>query len=85
MMQTFLDRGPDETIIDQWQSQIFARLLLKATVIFISSCDDQLVEDMHMIPAHSVEEAMEKAKEIVKKEDYTVTVIPDGVSVIVKE
>jgi len=85
MMQTFLDRGPDETIIDQWQSQIFARLLLKATVIFISSCDDQLVEDMHMIPAHSVEEAMERAKEIVKKEDYTVTVIPDGVSVIVKE
>ena len=85
MMQTFLDRGPDETIIDQWQSQIFPRLLLKATVIFISSCDDQLVEDMHMIPAHSVEEAMEKAKEIVKKEDYTVTVIPDGVSVIVKE
>ena len=85
MMQTFLDREPDETIIDQWQSQIFARLLLKATVIFISSCDDQLVEDMHMIPAHSVEEAMEKAKEIVKKEDYTVTVIPDGVSVIVKE
>ena len=85
MMQTLLDRGPDETIIDQWQSQIFARLLLKATVIFISSCDDQLVEDMHMIPAHSVEEAMEKAKEIVKKEDYTVTVIPDGVSVIVKE
>lgn len=85
MMQTFLDRGPDETIIDQWQSQIFGRLLLKATVIFISSCDDQLVEDMHMIPAHSVEEAMEKAKEIVKKEDYTVTVIPDGVSVIVKE
>lgn len=85
MMQTFLDRGPEETIIDQWQSQIFARLLLKATVIFISSCDDQLVEDMHMIPAHSVEEAMEKAKALVKKEDYTVTVIPDGVSVIVKE
>ena len=85
MMQTFLDRKPEETIIDQWQSQIFARVMLKATVIFISSCDDELVEDMHMIPAHSVEEALKKAKEIVKKEDYMVTVIPDGVSVIVKE
>lgn len=85
MMQTFLDRKPEETIIDQWQSQIFARLLLKATVIFISSCDDQLVEDLHMVPAHSMEEAMEKAKAIVGKEDYKVTVIPDGVSVIVKE
>ena len=72
MMQTFLDRKPEETIIDQWQSQIFARLLLKA-------------EDLHMVPAHSMEEAMEKAKAIVGKEDYKVTVIPDGVSVIVKE
>lgn len=45
MMKTFLDRKPEETIINQWQSQIFARLLLKATVVFVSSCDDQLVED----------------------------------------
>lgn len=57
----------------------------ESTVIFISSCDDQLVEDLHMVPAHSMEEAMEKAKAIVGKEDYKVTVIPDGVSVIVKE
>ncbi len=85
MMKTFLDRKPEETIIDQWQSQIFARLLLKATVIFISSSDDQTVEDLHMIPAHSIEEAMEKAKSIVNKPDYTVTMIPDGVSVVVKE
>ena len=85
MMKTFLDRKPEETIIDQWQSQIFARVMLKATVIFISSCDDRLIEDLHMIPAHSVEEALEKAKEIVNKEDYKITVIPDGVAVIVKE
>ena len=85
MMKTFLDRKPEETIIDQWQSQIFARLLLKATVVFVSSCDDQLVEDLHMVPAHSMEEALEKAKAIVKKNDYKVTVIPDGVSVIVRE
>ena len=85
MMQRFLDTKPEDTIVDQWQSQIFARLLLKATVIFISSCEDQLVEDLHMIPAHSMEEALEKAKSIVNKEDYKVTVIPDGVSVIVKE
>jgi nickel-dependent lactate racemase len=71
--------------MDQWQSQIFARLLLKATVIFVSSCDDQLVEDLHMVPAHNMEEALEKAKALVGKEDYKVTVIPDGVSVIVKE
>ena len=37
-----------------------------------------------MIPAHTMEEALTKAKEMVNKEDYTVTVIPDGVSVIVR-
>lgn len=85
MMKTFLDRTPSETIVDQWQSQIFARLLLKANVIFVSSCDDELVKGLHMIPAHSMEEALEKAKNIVNKDDYQVTVIPDGVSVIVRE
>lgn len=84
MMKDFLDRSPEETIIDQWQSQIFARVMLKAKVVFVSSVDDKIVEDLHLIPAHSMEEAMEKAKAIVKNPDYKVTVIPDGVSVIVK-
>ena len=84
-MRTFLSRRPEETIIDQWQSQILARVLLKAKVIFVSACDDQIVRDLHMIPAHSAEEAMAKAKELVGKADYQVTVIPDGVAVIVKE
>ena len=85
MTQRFLDNPPEKTIVDQWESQIFARVMQKATVIFISSASDELVRDMHMIPAHSFEEAMEQAKAIVKKEDYQVTVIPDGVSVIVRE
>lgn len=84
LLDGFLARSPEETIIDQWQSQIFARVLLKAKVVFVSSVDDGIVEDMHMIPAHSVDEALEKAKGIVGKPDYKVTVIPDGVSVIVK-
>ena len=84
MMRTFLARNPEETIIDQWQSQILARVLLKAKVIFVSSCDDQIVRDLHMIPAHSPKEALDKAKALVGKPDYTVTVIPDGVAVIVK-
>lgn len=84
MMQEFLKRKPEETIVDQWQSQIFARVLQKATVIFVSSCEDMLVKEMHMIPAHDVEEALRIAKNMIKKEDYQITVIPDGVSVIIK-
>ena len=49
-----------------------------------ASCDDSLVRDMHMIPAHGAAEAMEIAKSLVGRPDYTVTVVPDGVSVIVR-
>ncbi len=84
MMNSFLARRPEDTIVDQWESQILARVLLKARVVFVSSCDDSLVRDMHMIPAHSAAEAMETAKSLVGRPDYTVTVVPDGVSVIVR-
>ena len=40
---------------------------------------------LHMIPVHSVEEGLEKARGLLKKPDASVTVIPDGVSVIVEE
>lgn len=84
MIDEFLATPKEETIADQWQSQIFARVLLQADVIFISEVEDQLVRDLHMIPAHSLEEAMAIADERMGK-DATVTVIPDGVAVIVKK
>ena len=82
LMRAFLGRKPEETIVDQWQSQIFARVLMKARVVFVSSCPDGMVRDLHMIPAHSLPEAMEKAAELCGREDWQCTVIPDGVSVI---
>ncbi len=85
MMDTFLSRKPEETVIDQWESQVLARVLLKAKVVFVSACDDQLVKDFHMIPAHSPAEALEIAIGLVGKPDYKVTVVPDGISVIVRQ
>ena len=84
MMNGFLETMPENTIIDQWQSQILCRVLMKAKVIFVSDCDDRTVEEMHMIPARNVEEAMEIAVALTGKDDYTVTVIPDGVGVVVR-
>ena len=83
-MEIFLSRGRNETVPDQWQTQIFLRVLEKAKVIFLSDVEDSLVEDMHMIPAKSLPEAMEMAKKLVNKENPTVTAIPDGVAVMVK-
>lgn len=83
MMATFMATPKDQTRIDQWQSQIFARLLMRATVIYISDAPDEMVSDLHMVPAHSLEEAMKKAEEIVGNPNASVCAIPDGVSVIV--
>lgn len=84
-MEYFLSHGRNETVPDQWEAQILTRILLKATVIYVSSAPEELVREMHMIPAATADEAMKMAKDILGKEDATVTVIPDGVSLIVQE
>lgn len=83
-MDIFMKRGRCQTVSDQWQTQIMLRVLMKATVIYISDVEDETVRKLHMIPAHSIDEALKIARELLRKEDFTVTAIPDGVSVIVK-
>ena len=83
MIEEFLARPSEETIPDQWQSQIFARILKDLKVVYVSDAKDDIVSDLHMIPAHSVEEAIAKADEILGNKNSKITVIPDGVSVIV--
>lgn len=84
-MELFLSRGKDKTVPDQWQTQVLLRVLKKATVIYISEMEDETIAKMHMIPARDIGDAMAKAKGILKSENVTVTAIPDGISVIVKE
>lgn len=83
IMDEFLATPSEKTIPDQWQSQIFARILKRCKVIYISDAPDGMVRDLHMIPAHSIDEAIKKADEILGKKGSKITVIPDGVSVIV--
>lgn len=82
-MAQFLSRGRNETVPDQWQTQIFLRVLQRATVIFVSDAPADMVRRMHMTPAATLEEAMEKAKEILGNPKPTVIAIPDGVAVMV--
>lgn len=86
MMKEFLETPPEKTIVDQWQSQVFARVLMHASVIYLSDAADDIVRDLHMIPVHSLEEALKKADEILAKKgiyNAKILAIPDGVSVIV--
>ncbi len=82
-METFLSRGRQETVPDQWQTQILLRVLMHATVIYVSEMADDIIQNMHMIPAHSIGEAMERAKSLLGTEKPSVVAIPDGVSVMV--
>jgi len=89
MMAGFLAAPPEETIIDQWQSQIFARVLMHSDVIYVSDADDETVRDLHMTPAHSIEEALALADQKLKAKygkhfEGSILAIPDGVSVIVR-
>jgi len=78
-----LSRGRKETIPDQWESQILARILLKHEVIMVTDTQRGIVENMHMKWAASIEEAIEMADEMLGNRSK-ITIIPDGVSVIVR-
>ena len=82
-MEVFRARGRGETVPDQWQAQILIRIMKRATVLYMSDAPDDLIRAMHMVPVHSIEEGLAKAREILGMEDATVTVIPDGISVMV--
>lgn len=73
----------DRTAPDQWESQILARILMNFKVIFVSRPEMQgMIEDMKMTYASSVEEAVALARSWGGK---SLTVIPNGISVIVRE
>jgi len=83
VMNSIMQVEMEDTIPDQWESQILARILLKNTVILVTDqCDPQMIRDMKMLHASTFEDALEMAYGI-KGRDAKITVIPDGVSVIV--
>ena len=79
----FMATPQEETIADQWESQILARILKKHTVIVVTRpALKTMVEEMKMRYAPSLQEALAMARAMGKE---SVTVIPNGISVIVRE
>ena len=82
--QKLNDVEPKDTEFDQWEAQILARILCKATVIIVSDkCDPNIITSMHIKHAYTLDEALQKARSIVG-ETEKITVIPDGISVILR-
>jgi len=81
----FLATPQEKTAPDQWCSQILARIVRKYKVIFVANEDQQaMIEGLKMEYAPNLKEAYRRAREI-KGEDATLTCIPNGISVVVRE
>ena len=74
----------NKTIPDQWESQILARIMMKHHVIFVSRPEmEKTLREMKLDYAPTLEDALEKAK-VMKGQDAKITLIPNGISVMVK-
>jgi len=74
----------NQTIPDQWESQILARILMKHRVIFVSRLGiENTVKAMKMDWAPDLNTAIAMAKKE-KGEDAEITIIPNGISVMIK-
>lgn len=83
LMEKILATPPEKTVSEQWCVQRFAEALQRHPIILVSELDADTVRAMGFIHAHSVEQALEEAFRL-KGESANVTVIPDGVSVIIR-
>lgn len=82
LYERYMATPQDKTEPDQWESQILARILIKHRVIFVTRPEMKtIIEDMKMTYSPSLPEAVALAKSWGKK---SLTVIPNGISVIVK-
>jgi nickel-dependent lactate racemase len=86
--QEYLDNvariARNQTVADQWESQVLARILSRHHVIMVSDLiQPEIVKAMHMEHAKSFDEALRRAYEL-QGRDAKVAVIPDGLAVIVR-
>ena len=84
LLKRILATPPEQTVSEQWCVQRFAEALLSYKIILVSSLEKSLVTAMGFLYADTVDNALQQAYEI-KGKDAKTTIIPDGVSVIVKE
>lgn len=78
--------APEDTLPDQWEAQILARILVKCkkAIIVSSHVDPQMIRDMHMLHAYTFPQALEMADRILGDKEEMV-IIPDGVGIIIED
>lgn len=83
--EIFVNTPQDQTLPDQWQSQIMLRILKKHKVIFVSPPQmAKTLREMKLEWCATLEEAIELARSMQGK-DGKITVIPNGISVMIEQ
>ncbi|MDO5579793.1 MAG: nickel-dependent lactate racemase [Planctomycetia bacterium] len=84
LYQSLLKIPMDQTIPDQWETQILCRIMRKHHVIFVAAPEmEKTIREMKLDYAKTAEEALEIASRDFDQ-DPSITVIPNGISVIVE-
>ena len=84
LLEEFSRIPRNETKPDQWEAQILCRILSNYKVIIVTDmCAPEMIRGMHMEHAKTFDEALARAFKL-KGRNATVSLIPDGVSVIVR-
>jgi len=78
-----LSHGKEQTVVDQWESQILTRILLKHEVIMVTRAPEDMIKNFRMHYAPDINKAIRMAEKLLYKPEAKITVIPDGVSVII--
>ena len=75
----------EDTLPDQWCAQIYCRILCKHKVLFVAEPEqEKMITDMKAEYFPTLEAAYARAREL-KGEDASLTCIPNGISVIVRD
>ena len=83
--QKFLATEQNDTAPDQWCSQILARIVRKHKVIFVAEPEQkEMIEGLKMTYAPDLDTAYRMARDI-KGEEASLTCIPNGISVVVRD
>lgn len=84
LLQRYRSVPAQDTAADQWQVHILAKIIAKHPVILVSSIKPELIREMKMLPAATIDEALQLAEALLGDPCAPVTVIPEGISVIIK-
>lgn len=82
ILSTLSKLAPEDTILEQWNAQIYAQVLKAHTLILVTDMlDYDLLLKMNIIPAASISDALKLARKL-KGEAARIVILPDGVAVI---